>query len=101
MNQTLLLIALTAVAFVIGRIIRDLFRKRPITEKKARRRILNRLFAVIALILAVAISLTIAFVGGVLAYIGEIELVEMIILIIIMVFGVYLSISIVRYLKRE
>ncbi len=101
MNQTAFIIALTAVAFVIGRSIRDLLRKRPVREKKARRKILNRLFATISLILVVGLFFAVAIIGGVIVFFEDIETVDLILMIVILGFSAYLSYEIVRYLKRD
>ncbi len=101
MNQIVFIIAICAVTFVIGRSIRDMVRKRPVREKKARRRILNRFFAFISLVLVVALFLAISVVGGVVTFTEGLETDIAILLIIIMGFSGFLSFEIVRYLKNN
>ncbi|MDD2564049.1 MAG: hypothetical protein PHU27_07535 [Salinivirgaceae bacterium] len=100
MNQVAFLIAVTAVAFVIGRSIRDMLRKRPVREKKARRKILYRLFAISALIITILLFIVISTVGTIISFTEGIELDKTILLILILGISGYLSYEIVKYLKN-
>jgi cytochrome c biogenesis protein CcdA len=101
MNQIAFIIAVSAVTFVIGRSIRDIIRKRPVREKKARRKMLNRFFAFISLVLVVALVLAISIVGGVMVFTEGLETDIVLLLVIILGFSGYLSFEIVKYLKNN
>ena len=100
MNQIAFLIAVTAVAFIIGRSIRDMLRKRPVREKRARRKILYKLFAVTALIITVLLFVVISTVGTIISFTEGIEIDKTILLILILGFSGYLTFEIVKYLKN-
>ena len=100
MNSIVFIIALSAVAFVIGRSIRDLFRKRPIREKKARRKILNRFFGIVALIVIIVLFLVLSVVETVMAFTEGIPIDEAILVLLILAFCGYLSVSLIKYIKN-
>ena len=100
MNQFVFLLAVSAVAFVIGRSVRDMLRKRPIREKKARRRGLHRFFAISAFIVIVAFILVISVVGSVMTFTEGLDFETIGYLIVIMAFGSYVCLEIVKYLKN-
>lgn len=100
MNNIVLIVGISAVAFVIGRSIRDMLRKRPVREKKARRKILNRFFAVLALILIIALFLVLSLVESVMVFTEGRPLDEIIFVILIIGACGFLSVSLVKYIKN-
>lgn len=100
MNQAALFIAITAFAFIIGRSIRDMFKKRPVREKKARRKILYKIFAIAALVITLLLFIVISTVGTIISFTEGFDIDKTILLILILGFSGYLSYEILKYIKN-
>lgn len=100
MIEVVFVIVITAIAFIAGRSIRELFKKRPIRQKKARRRGLTKLFAAIALILISLLIITISLVLGVAIFHEHAGWEQLFSYTVIDAFAVYIIILLVNFLKR-
>jgi hypothetical protein len=98
--EIIFVIGITAVAFVLGRSIRDLFKKRPVRQKKARRRGVTKLFAVIALLIITLLIATISLILGVAVFHNQADWMQLILYLIIDGFAVYVFILIIDFLKK-
>lgn len=95
------MIAAAAVAFVLGRVIRDMIRRRPVREKKARRRGVTRFFAATALVIAIGLTLGVAAFGAVTALAGDIQPDVAALELLVVAFGAYVARELVRFLRRK
>ena len=100
MLKALFFIGMTSFAFIIGRSIRDLFKKRPVRQKKARRRGIVKLFAAIATLIIALLIITISLVLGVAVFNGDATIEKFILFLIIDGFAVYLFILLLTFLKK-
>lgn len=93
------IIGITAVAFILGRSIRDLFKKRPVRQKKARRRGVTKLFAAIALLVVTLLIATISLILGVAVFHNQSDWLQLVLYFIIDAFAVYIFKLIIDFLK--
>lgn len=100
MTEVLFVIIITVLAFIAGRSIRDLFKKRPIRQKKARRRGLTKLFAAIALLLIFFLIVTISIVLGIAVFYRQAGWQQLFSYLIIDGFAVYILVLLVNFLKK-
>lgn len=98
--EIIFVIGITAVAFILGRSIRDLFKKRPVRQKKARRRGITKLFAAIALLIITLLIATISLILGVAVFHNQADWMQLILYLIIDGFAVYVFILIIDFLKK-
>ncbi|MFO7865176.1 MAG: hypothetical protein R6U85_14350 [Salinivirgaceae bacterium] len=101
MLQTVFIIGITAVAFIIGRSIRDLLKKkRPVRQKKARRKGITKLFASIALLIIIMLIITVSLVLGVGVFHQKVGWQQLIAYLVIDGFAVYMVVLLVDFLKK-
>lgn len=100
MIKAIFIIGITAIAFILGRSIRDLFKKRPVRQKKARRRGITKLFAAMAMLVVILLIVTISLVLGVAVFHEDISWDQLLLYFIIDGFAVYLVVLLVRFLKK-
>ena len=100
MIQAIFVVGITAIAFILGRSVRDLFKKRPVRQKKARRRGLTKLFAAIALLLVFLLIITISLVLGAAVFAGDANWQKLILFLIIDGFAAYVFILLIDFLKK-
>src|SRR6056297_3628355 len=100
MIQAIFLVAITAIAFILGRSVRDMFKKRPVRQKKARRRGLTKLFAAIALLLIFLLIITISLVLGAAVFAGDADWQKLFLFLIIDGFAAYIFILLIDFLKK-
>ncbi len=100
MIQAIFLVAITAIAFILGRSVRDMFKKRPVRQKKARRRGLTKLFAAIALLLVFLLIITISLVLGAAVFAGDADWQKLFLFLIIDGFAAYIFILLIDFLKK-
>lgn len=98
--KILFIIAVSGIALIIGRSIRDLFKKRPVRQKKARRRGLTKLFASIALLTIITLIISVSIILGIVVFYDDIDLVNFFTYVIIDAFATYIAILIIKYLKK-
>ncbi len=100
MIQAIFVVGITAIAFILGRSVRDLFKKRPVRQKKARRRGITKLFAAIALLLVFLLIITISLVLGAAVFAGDADWQKLILFLIIDGFAAYIFILLIDFLKK-
>ncbi|PLX21118.1 MAG: hypothetical protein C0599_08370 [Salinivirgaceae bacterium] len=98
--EIIFVIGITAVAFILGRSIRDLFKKRPVRQKKARRKGITKLFAAIALLVVTLLIATISLVLGIAVFHNQADWIQLILYFIIDGFAVYIFILLMDFLKK-
>ena len=98
--EIIYIIGITAVAFILGRSIRDLFKKRPVRQKKARRRAVTKLFAAIALLLVTLLIVTVSLILGVAVFHNQADWIQLVLYFIIDGFAVYIFILLIDFLKK-
>lgn len=101
MFEALFIIGMSAIAFILGRSVRDLFKKRPVRDKKTRRKGLHKLFAFIALLVVILLIVTISIILGVIVFYEEIALAEFLVYLAIDGFSAYIFIILIQYLKKN
>lgn len=100
MIEVVFLIIITVIAFIAGRSIRELFKKRPIRQKKARRRGVTKLFAAIALLLVMLLIVTVSLVLGVAIFHDRAGWEQLFSYAVIDAFAVYIVVLLVNFLKK-
>ena len=100
MLEAIFIIGITGIAFIIGRSIRDLFKKRPVRQKKARRRGITKLFAAIALLIVALLIITISIVSGIGVFYDKVTWEQLLLYFLIDGFAVYIFILIIGFLKK-
>jgi sterol desaturase/sphingolipid hydroxylase (fatty acid hydroxylase superfamily) len=97
--EVIFIIGVTAVAFILGRSIRDLFKKRPVRQKKARRRAVTKLFAAIALLLVTLLIAMVSIILGVAVFHNQSDWLQLVLYLIIDGFAVYMFKLLMDFLK--
>ena len=100
MLEAIFIIGITGIAFIVGRSIRDLFKKRLVRQKKARRRGITKLFGAIALLIVSLLIITISFVAGIGVFYDEVTWEQLLLYFIIDGFAVYIFILLIGFLKK-
>lgn len=100
MLEAIFIVGITAIAFILGRSIRDLFKNRPVRQKKARRKGITKLFAAIALLIVGLLIITILIVAGIGVFYNKLTWESLILYFIIAGFAVYIFILLIGFLKK-